>query len=110
MRKIPFAWIELTFQRVRGLRCTSELPGRPAVSIRLPQSNLCEGERERLHDDRGKGKSRSRPTNIFTVFTAGYWNCSKRNLNAESPKSKKSSSLLPGGVLENLILTTATIK
>ena len=29
MRKIPFARIELTSQRVRGLRGTSELPGRP---------------------------------------------------------------------------------
>ena len=29
MRKIPFAGIELTSQRVRGLRGTSELPGRP---------------------------------------------------------------------------------
>ena len=31
MRKIPFAGIELTSQRVRGLRGTSELPGRPAT-------------------------------------------------------------------------------
>ena len=31
MRKIPFAGIELTSQRVRVLRCTSELPGRPSV-------------------------------------------------------------------------------
>ena len=30
VRKIPFAGIELTSQRVRGLRDTSELPGRPA--------------------------------------------------------------------------------
>ena len=30
MRKIPFAGVELTSQRVRGLRGTSELPGRPA--------------------------------------------------------------------------------
>ena len=30
-RKIPFAGIELTSQRVRGLRGTSELPGRPAL-------------------------------------------------------------------------------
>ena len=29
MRKIPFAGIELTSQRVRGFRGTSELPGRP---------------------------------------------------------------------------------
>ena len=32
MRKIPFAGIELTSQRDRGLRGTSELPGRPAQS------------------------------------------------------------------------------
>ena len=31
MRKILFAGIELTPRRVRGLRGTSELPGRPAV-------------------------------------------------------------------------------
>ena len=30
MRKIPFAGIELTSQRVRGLRGTYELPVRPA--------------------------------------------------------------------------------
>ena len=30
VRKILFAGIELTSQRVRGLRGTSELPGRPA--------------------------------------------------------------------------------
>ena len=31
VRKIPFAGVELTSQRVRGLRGTSELPGRPAA-------------------------------------------------------------------------------
>ena len=31
MRKIPFDGVELTSQRVRGLRGTSQLPGRPAV-------------------------------------------------------------------------------
>ena len=30
VRKIPFAGVELASQRVRGLRGTSELPGRPA--------------------------------------------------------------------------------
>ena len=33
MRKIPFAGVELTSQRVRGLRGTSELPGRPAMYL-----------------------------------------------------------------------------
>ena len=33
VRKIPFTGVELTSQRVRGLRGTSELPGRPAVYI-----------------------------------------------------------------------------
>ena len=33
VRKIPFAGIELTSQRVRGLRGTSELPGRPIYYI-----------------------------------------------------------------------------
>ena len=33
VRKIPFAGIELTSQRVRGLRGTSELPGRPADQL-----------------------------------------------------------------------------
>ena len=32
MRKIPFAGVELTSQRVRELRGTSELPGRPALT------------------------------------------------------------------------------
>ena len=31
VRKIPFAGVELTSQRVRGLRGTSELPGRPST-------------------------------------------------------------------------------
>ena len=31
VRKIPLAGVELTSQRVRGLRGTSELPGRPAI-------------------------------------------------------------------------------
>ena len=31
MRKNPLAGIELTSQRVRGLRSTSELPGRPII-------------------------------------------------------------------------------
>ena len=49
MRKTPFAGIELTSQRVRGLRGTSELPGRPAAlgfyrekGSALPFLNLCE--------------------------------------------------------------------
>ena len=33
VRKIPFAGIELKSQRVRGLRGTSELPGRPAHCV-----------------------------------------------------------------------------
>ena len=32
VKKIPFAGVELTSQRVRGLRGTSELPGRPAFA------------------------------------------------------------------------------
>ena len=35
MRKIPFAGIELTSQRVRGLQGTSELPGRPGYTTKL---------------------------------------------------------------------------
>ena len=34
VRKITFAGIELTSQRVRGLRGTSELPGRPVICSR----------------------------------------------------------------------------
>ena len=41
MKKIPFAGIELTSQRVRGLRGNSELPGRPAV---VPSVNVYEYE------------------------------------------------------------------
>ena len=33
LRKIPFAGIELTSQRVRGFRGTSELPGRPCTTV-----------------------------------------------------------------------------
>ena len=39
MRKIPFAGVELTSQSVRGLRATSELPGRPAAYYVRIQSN-----------------------------------------------------------------------
>ena len=39
-RKIPFAEFELTSQRVRGLRGTSELPGRPALTV-LYMAFLC---------------------------------------------------------------------
>ena len=35
VRKILFAGIELTSQRVRGLRGTSELPGRPATHYNI---------------------------------------------------------------------------
>ena len=37
VRKIPFAGVELTSQRVRGLRGTSELPARPALETKLNQ-------------------------------------------------------------------------
>ena len=40
VRKIPFAGIELTSQRVRGLRGTSELPGRPAHGVRNHRQNV----------------------------------------------------------------------
>ena len=33
VRKIPFAGIGFTSQRVKGLRSTSELPGRPARAV-----------------------------------------------------------------------------
>ena len=43
MRKIiPFAGIELTSQRVRGLRGTSELPGRRANLVSEHRSNTIE--------------------------------------------------------------------
>ena len=35
VRKIPVAGIELTSQRVRGLRGTSELPGRPYIHTHI---------------------------------------------------------------------------
>ena len=38
VRKIPFAGIELTSQRVRELRGTSELPGRPACELLIVSS------------------------------------------------------------------------
>ena len=39
VRKIPFAGIELTSQRVRGLRGTSELPGRPVIGCKEKTSS-----------------------------------------------------------------------
>ena len=48
MRKSPFAGIELTSQRVRGLRGTSELPGRPVVDITYVFGLSIEAGRERL--------------------------------------------------------------
>ena len=42
--------------------------------------SLCESQRERLYYDRVMGKGRS--TIIFMVFTADYWDRSKRNMNA----------------------------
>ena len=39
MRKIPFAGVELTSQRVRGLRGTSELPGRP-IAIKKKKKTI----------------------------------------------------------------------
>ena len=41
VRKIPFAGIELTSQRVRGLRGTSELPGRPDLIKISCTSAIC---------------------------------------------------------------------
>ena len=39
VRKIPFAGVELTSQRVRGLRVTSELPGRPVCDVKFDVEN-----------------------------------------------------------------------
>ena len=39
MRKIPFAGVELKSQGVRGLRGTSELPGRPESRFILEQGH-----------------------------------------------------------------------
>ena len=38
MRKIPFAGVELTSQRVKGLRGTSELPGVSTVIREMAQA------------------------------------------------------------------------
>ena len=61
VRKIPFAGIELTSQRVRGLRGTSELPGRPASTVvvsSLRSANLerfaCEDEHFPFGGDHGR--------------------------------------------------------
>ena len=43
MRKLPFAGIELTSQRVRGLRDTSELPGRLAAGGARAQARRSTG-------------------------------------------------------------------
>ena len=41
VRKISFAGIELTSQRVRGLRGTSDLPGPPAIHKQKYSSTVC---------------------------------------------------------------------
>ena len=47
VRKIPFAGIELTSHRVRGLQCTSEVPGRTFIFLaRIIQSCLSLVDRE----------------------------------------------------------------
>ena len=40
MRKIPFAGVEFTSQRVRGLRGTSELPGRQYIQYTILCSHV----------------------------------------------------------------------
>ena len=66
LRKIPFAGIELTSQRVRGLRGTSELPGRPAAELYTEQLAAHQFVRRvRISDDHSstKHKQRSAPRN-----------------------------------------------
>ena len=58
MRKIPFAGIELTSQRVRRLRGTSELPGRPAyggIVLIKPRLSVALAFREKFACSRGNG-------------------------------------------------------
>ena len=55
MRKIPFAWIELTSQRVRGLRGTSELPVRPAMYVCMYVCMYVSSRDQILRHARGQG-------------------------------------------------------
>ena len=61
VRKIPFAGVELMSQRVRGLRCTSELPGRPASSVK--QNNY---EVERITEQ--TPNTRVNMVGMFSIF------------------------------------------
>ena len=71
MRKIPFAGVKLTSQRVRGLRGTSELPGRPAtVHSFILQLFGAMPKRGRLHQ---KEDAYSVCPGGFTRWMFGLW-------------------------------------
>ena len=93
MRKIPFAGVELTSQRVRGLRGTSELPGRPAT-VKSNFAILCTNDLVVLH-----------PLGIFSLFFsflvrkvpfAGI------ELTSQRVRGLRGTSELPGDRLEGL--------
>ena len=66
MRKIPFAGIELTSQRVRRLRVTSELQGRPAISLDCIIIKVDGVEGTTYNHGRPEGISEAQhPTNLF---------------------------------------------
>ena len=65
VRKIPFAGIELTSQRVRGLRGTSELPGRPAWVKVYGHVK----ERRKIRDSKSHYRTRKRRTCEVTTIS-----------------------------------------
>ena len=60
VRKIPFAGIELTSKRVRGLRGTSELPGRPVTSIITDKTSIYRAHRAKKSEHMCEHKHRKK--------------------------------------------------
>ena len=75
MRKIPFAGVELTSQRVRGLRGTSELPGRPVDYNVILYRSLVPRMSERLYS---LFESFSRTCSVININTCSAQYYSQR--------------------------------
>ena len=86
MRKIPFAGVELTSQRVKGLRGTSELPGRPYLFQRI-SFILSYLILDSMVSARTGGKF------LFTIMRAGRLFL-RHNLEEGPPKKRISLSVL----------------
>ena len=83
VRKIPFDGIELTSQRVRGLRGTSELPGRPAYNYIKSSVSIIDTPANRrsntnyTFEETGRGSCGfSIDVSLFTRSSKKYSRCS----------------------------------